>query len=69
MNTKKNPIVDGVQINMAHFGAMTKAEATKRMFDDGMCIGKTEKEKKEWADKAFDTAKAEYDKPADEVKK
>lgn len=66
---KKNVSLDGVFINTAHFGAVDKTTATKRMLADGFCIGKDDKEKKEWADKAYDLVKAEYDKPADEVKK
>lgn len=65
---KKNTIVDGVNINTNHFGPMNKAEATKRMFEDGMCPGKDDKDKKAWADKAFDLVKAEYDKPEDDGK-
>jgi hypothetical protein len=64
---KKNTNVDGVNINTEHFGPMTKAEATQRMLDDGMCLGKDDKAKKEWASKAYDLVKAEYDKPEEPV--
>lgn len=65
--TKQNPIIDGLQINLAHFGAMTKDEAVKNMLADGFCVGKNDKEKKDWASKAYDAVKAEYDKPEEEA--
>lgn len=46
-------IIDGININAAHFSAMKEAEAVKRMIADGFVPGSDPKQKEEWAKKAY----------------
>lgn len=46
-------IIDGININAAHFSAMKEADAVKSMVADGFVPGANEKEKEEWAKKAY----------------
>lgn len=46
--------VDGINLNATHFGSMKESDAIKKMLKEGIEIpGETEKEKEEWAKKAY----------------
>lgn len=46
--------IDGISVNAKHFGAMPKKEAVAKMIADGFVPGETEKDKSDWASKAYD---------------
>jgi len=61
-------LIDGININAAHFGAMKENEAIKAMIADGFVPGSTEKDKKEWAKKAYRLINPNYKSPEPESK-
>jgi len=68
---KKNTLtIDGITIqDIAHFVKKGKKDAVAAMVADGFCPGDNDKAKSQWAEKAFDQIKAEYDKPEGEEAK
>jgi hypothetical protein len=46
-------VIDGININAEHFSVMKESEAIKSMIENGFVPGATEKEKKDWAKKAY----------------
>jgi hypothetical protein len=47
-------VIDGININEVHYGAMKKTDAVNAMVEDGFCLGKSDKDKKAWASKVYD---------------
>jgi hypothetical protein len=67
MKKQVNVIVDGINLNASHFGAMTKDEAVKRIAADN--ILKEHGKDEAWAASAWEQAKAELEKADEKAKK